>query len=128
MGPGVVRIQFDGVIQYADRLPGRAVGMLGEEVQAADETLPGVEALRRLAPGPFDLRLLQLRRDRAEDAARDLVLQIENVLNRTIEAVRPEMRAGRGVDELAGDAHPVAGPAHATLQHIAHAKFPPHLL
>src|SRR5439155_13823320 len=34
---GVAWIQFDGAIQHADRLPGRAVGMLAEEEHAADE-------------------------------------------------------------------------------------------
>ena len=38
------------------------------------------------------------------------------------EAVGPQMRPGRGIDELAGDAHAVAGLAHAAFQHVAHAQ------
>ena len=33
------------------------------------------------------------------------------------------MRAGRGLDQLRGDAHSIGGLAHATLQHIAHAEL-----
>jgi hypothetical protein len=40
------------------------------------------------APQPLDLRLLQLRRDRAHHARRDVVLKIENVLKPAIESVR----------------------------------------
>jgi hypothetical protein len=112
VGSGVAGIQLNGVIQHVNRFPGRAVGMLAEEMEPADEALPGVEALRRFALCPIDLRLLQLWCNGAEHAARNLILQIEDVLDRTIEAIRPQMRAGCCVDELAGDTHPVAGSAH----------------
>ena len=83
----------------------------------------GVEALGRLALGPLDLGLLEPRRDRADDARRHLVLQLEDVLELAVEPVGPEMRAGRGIDQLAGDAHPAAGLAHAALEHVAHAEL-----
>ena len=38
------------------------------------------------------------------------------------------MRAGRGLDQLRGDAHSIGGLAHATLQHIAHAELASDLL
>ena len=38
------------------------------------------------------------------------------------------MRAGRGLDQLAGDAHPVAGLAHAAFEHVAHAELAADLL
>jgi hypothetical protein len=37
------------------------------------------------------------------------------------------MCSGRGFDQLRRDAHPVTRLAHASLQHIAHAEFPPDL-
>ena len=37
------------------------------------------------------------------------------------------MGAGRGVDQLGGDADAVAGAANAALQHVAHAKLAPDL-
>ena len=38
------------------------------------------------------------------------------------------MGTGRGVYQLTGDAHPVAGLAHAAFEHVAHAQFARHLL
>ena len=58
----------------------------------------------------------------------DLVLQLEHVFERAVEAVGPEMRAGFGIDQLPGDAHPVAALAHRTFEHIAHAKLAADLL
>src|SRR4029453_13504718 len=42
---------------------------------------------------------------------------------RAFEALRPDIRPGLGVAELPGDAHLVAGLAHAAFQHVAHAKL-----
>src|ERR1700739_2248352 len=82
----------------------------------------------RLTVGALDLGLAQLWFDRAGDAGRDLVLQVENVVERAVEAVGPDVSAGRGVDQLPGDAHPVAGFAHAAFEHVAHAELLCHLL
>ena len=95
---------------------------------AAQIVVVGVEALGRLALRALDLRPLQLRRDRADDARGDLVLQLEDIVERAFETVRPEMRPGRGIDELPGDAHPVRGLAHAAFQHVAHAQLATDLL
>ena len=73
----------------------------------------GVEALGRLALGALDLGLLQLGRDRPDHARRHLVLQFEDIVECAVEAIRPEVRRRSGVDQLAGDAHPV--PALRTL-------------
>ena len=63
----------------------------------------------------------------ANDTARDLVLQFENVVEGAIEAVRPNVGAGRRIDQLTGDAHALPRIAHAPFQHVAHAQFPRHL-
>ena len=47
----------------------------------------------QLASGALDFGLAQLRLGRADDGARDLVLQLENVVQRAVEAVCPKMRA-----------------------------------
>ena len=96
--------------------------------QAAQEIIVGVEALGGLALGAFDLGLLQLRRDRADHAGGDLILQIEDVRQSAIEVIGPQMRAGRSVDQLGGDAHPLRRLADSALDHVTHAKFPAHLL
>src|SRR5262245_20157973 len=66
----------------------------------------GVETFGWLALRASDLRSLQLRSDRADDALGDLILQIEDVIERAIETVCPEMRPGRCVDELPRDQPP----------------------
>jgi hypothetical protein len=38
--------------------------------------------------------------------------------------VGPQVRARLGFDKLRGDSKTAAGFAHATLQHVAHPKFP----
>ncbi|MNF84439.1 hypothetical protein D3C84_668000 [compost metagenome] len=64
-----------------------------------------------------------MRRDGTDDAFSDLILQLEDVVERAFEALRPEVRSGRRIDQLPGDAHPVTGPAHAAFQHVTHAEL-----
>ena len=104
------------------------LGELMKGGHAAQKIIVGVEALGRLALGPFDLGLLQLGRDGAHHARGHLILQIEDVRQLAVETVRPEMRARRSIDELPGDAHPVARLAHAAFEHVAHAELAPDLL
>ena len=61
---------------------------------SAQVVVVGAEILRRLALGALDLGAFQLRRDRADDAGGDLVLQFEDVVEVAFEALRPQMRSG----------------------------------
>ena len=58
----------------------------------------------------------------------DLVLQREQVLEVAVVAVGPEVVPGLGLDQLGGHAEPVARPAGAALEHVAHAELAPDLL
>ena len=80
-----------------------------------------------LAPSTLDLGLEHARLDDADDPLGDLVLQLEHVVERTVELFRPQMRAGLGLDQLRGDAQPIAALADAALKHIARAELAPHL-
>src|SRR5262249_24597648 len=60
----------------------------------------GVETVGRLALCTLDLGLLQVRCDFAHDACRDLILQIENVLQPAVKTLCPEMYPRCGIDEL----------------------------
>jgi hypothetical protein len=51
---------------------------------------------------------MQRRLDHAGDAERDPILQLENVLQRAVEPAGSQMRAGHGIHQLPGDAHPAA--------------------
>ena len=70
----------------------------------------------------------KLRPKRVREARDDLVLHIEEIGDRLIEALGPEVVAGLGVDKLHVDAHPIAAALHATLQNIAHIQVAADLL
>ena len=63
-----------------------------EACYPAQIVVVGVEILGRLALGPLDLCLFQLRSDRSDDAPGHLLLQIKDVLQCRLETVRPDMR------------------------------------
>src|SRR6516164_6526499 len=87
-----------------------------------------IEAPGGLALGALDFRLLELRRDRADHALRHLVLELENVLERAVETVGPQMRPACRIDELRRDAHAVRRLAHAAFEHVPDAELATHLL
>ena len=58
----------------------------------------------------------------------DFVLHVEEVGQRLIEPLRPEMIAFFGVDELDIDAHAVSAALNAALQDIANVQLAPDLL
>ena len=82
----------------------------------------GVETFSRLAPRPIDLNLLQFRSNRAHDARGHSVLKLKNVLKVTLEPINPKMCAGRRINELSQDPHPVARFSHATFERVTHAQ------
>ena len=95
--------------------------------QRAKIQIVGVEAFGTLSPRPFDLRPPQARLDDAGHLVGYLILQVENVLQRTVIFVGPEMRSGFSFEQLCRDAHASPGLAHASLQHVTHAKLTPDL-
>src|SRR5260370_30929790 len=60
---------------------------------------------------------------RAGQSGRDLVLEIEQVGWRLVEALGPQMRAALRVDELRIDPDPVARVLHAAFEHVSHAEL-----
>ncbi len=128
MGRGEIGVELDRPIEQFQRFVDVVACPSVDTGHAAQQVVVGIEPLGRLALGALDFGLFEFRRDRDDHARRDLVLQIENVLEATVEAIRPEMRAGRGIDQLSGDPHAVRRLAHAALQHIADAELAADLL
>ena len=64
---------------------------------------------------------------RLRDVAGDLVLHLEHVLELAVVTLRPHRRAGAGLDQLGGDAQPVAGPPQRAAQHVLGAELLAHL-
>ena len=58
----------------------------------------------------------------------DLVLQREQIARIALEPLGPDMRVGRGVDQLGRDSNPLARALNAAFEHIAHAELSPDLL
>jgi hypothetical protein len=56
-----------------------------------------------------------------KDLRGDLVLDCEDVLELTIVPVAPQVKAGRGVDQLRRDPYLVANLANIALEHVANA-------
>ena len=92
------------------------------------EGVVGIETGGRLAQAAMDLGLAQVGLDGAGDLHRHPVVQLEDVFERAVEPVRPEMRPVAASINCAGDADAVAGLAHDAFEHIAHAKFAADLL
>jgi hypothetical protein len=72
---------------------------------------------------PGRLLARQLDRQGGHDLPDDLVLQREHLAQRSVVSLGPEVMAIQRVDELGVDAHLVAVPPHAALEHVAHPEI-----
>ena len=66
--------------------------------------------------------------ERARQPRDDFVLHVEEIGERLVEPLGPEMIAGFGVDELHVDAHAVSAALNAALEHIADVQLAADLL
>ena len=85
----VVGIAGDRAVEQRQRLAASLVGEPRGLEQRADDALPSIEVLRRLAARAGVLRGQQLRPDAADDAGGDLVLDGEDVVEVAVVALRP---------------------------------------
>src|SRR6516162_3330078 len=93
--------------------------------QAALIGLPSVKPLRRFAQNALLFGLGQRRLDDPGDAGGNLVLYGEDVAEVAVVAIGPDVSAGDCIDQLRGDAHPIAGLADAPFEDVAHPQLPP---
>jgi hypothetical protein len=77
---------------------------------------------------PGSLRTDQLEVQRQRNAARNLVLDGEQITRATVEPLRPQMRAALGINQLRVDPDLVTRTSYAALQYIAHTKLAADLL
>ena len=64
----------------------------------------GVKAFGWFAFRPVNFRQFQTRRDCPDYAGGDLILELKNVIQRSVEPIGPQMGSGSGIDELADEA------------------------
>ena len=127
VGRRVLRIELNCLVEQRQRLVDGLPGSLVQVRHPAQIVVVGIEAFGGLALCAFDLRPLQLSRDRTDHARGHLILQLEDVVYGAIETVGRDMRPSRRVDQLRGDAYPARCFAQAAFQHIAHAQLAAHL-
>ena len=70
--------------------------------------------------------IVDVRCDRRDDAARQFLLHLEDVLQHPVVLLGPQVVAGERVDQLAADADALGRLADAAFQHVAHAEFLAH--
>src|SRR6516164_9695152 len=87
-----------------------------------------IQTVGRLTLGATKLRFLDYGMDCTNNTLGHLILQLEDIRDRTLEPVCPKMRACCSVDKLPGDAHPICRFADATLEHVAHSQLAAYLL
>src|SRR3954454_18624415 len=72
---------------------------------------------RGLARGQLDMQC-------SRETRHDLVLHLEEIAAVGIKLIRPETRAGLGLDQLRVNPHPAARGLYAAFQQITNAEFP----
>ena len=106
---------FDGVREALDRA-------LGIDHFAAGNQRSSLE-VRQIGIGPVScegmLVLAQAHFEGPRDTQGDLVLHGEDVVDRTIESERPDVAAGRCVDQLGGDSQSVTRAVHAAFDQLS---------
>src|ERR1700719_3797831 len=85
--------------------------------------IDGIEALGMLARRPPALGRDHLDLDGASQPGGNLVLPVEEIGERLVEACGPQMRAALGIDELRVDPDPAACILHATFEDVTHAEL-----
>src|SRR4029077_1394130 len=101
VGRGIVGIELCCALEVS---PGfqKAVFREEEAGHPSQEIIVSIQALGRLSPRALNLCPLEPWLDGPNDACRHPVLQVEYVLERAVEATRPDMAPGRRIDELPG--------------------------
>ena len=82
----------------------------------------GIQAFWPLARCPIDLGRAHAWLDRADNARRDLVLKVEDVVHGSVVPLSPHVCARGSIDELSGDADAGACLPYAALEHITNAE------
>lgn len=125
IGPGVLRIEGDRPLEQRPCLVRILGGKAVAHFPRPQHRLVGIEILRFAPRAAWRLRARNVCVQRHSDGARHFVLDHENVRHLPVVALRPEVCVARGVDQLRGDAHAISELAHAALEHVAGAQFPP---
>ena len=92
--------------------------MAGEQLKPTQVVAVGLDVGGRRMRQCRLLGRQQVDLKRRDDLVGDVVLDGEDVVERAIVALRPDLGAGGAVDQPGGDPGPVAGAADTALQHM----------
>ena len=123
MGARIAMVHADRPAQQVTRLFVLRTVDLAGQAQRADDQAPGVDAVRLLAAGAKSFFGIKMRLDRSDHLLGDLVQHGEHVAQLAVVLLGPDVLAGLGLDQLAGDPDAFACGAHAALEHVAHAEL-----
>jgi hypothetical protein len=98
MGLSVAGIQADGTLEHLESVFGAYFRMLAVEKQAADKTLPRIQALRRFSFLSVMLCSIDSRLNATDHVFGNFILDCEDIVNRPIVAFRPDVITGLCLD------------------------------
>src|SRR6185312_11839929 len=122
------RVKLQGTPEQTNRLVEVLPGEGLQQRNTPQVAVVSAEILRWLARGSLDLGPLDAWRQVGDDLFGHRVLQDEDVLDRPVEAIGPQVVTSFAIDELTRDAHPVSCLPYAALQHVADAELAADLL
>ena len=114
-------------VEQADRFPEILRGKSLDVPMGVHQAFPGTEFVGVLRLRSLDFRRHNSRRDCAGNLICHFVLDGENVFERAVITIGPDVMPVGGVDQLRVDADPVPGFPHAAFKHVTDTKLAPHL-
>src|SRR6516162_2291471 len=127
-GGAIAWIALDRPPEQVDGLDDAVLFVRAAVWERAQVEIIGSEIVRPAIGQSADLGGLQRGLYDTSNAHRDIVLKLQGVLHVAVEAVGPEMRPVRGVDQLRSDAHATACLAHRPFQYVPDTEFASDLL
>jgi len=91
--------------------------------QSAVKLLPCRQAVRRFEQGARHLGALDRRFDRGDNSIGDIVLHLKNVIERTVEMIRPQFALVRYVHQRHGGSNPLVVALDRPAQKVADAEL-----
>ena len=126
VGGCIARIELDGFLEQLDRVFDAALGQSIQVILPAQVERSVGLRIHGLALRQRDLfREAELELQRVDDLVRDLLLDVEDVVELALVGVAPDLAVGLDVDELDRDSHRILEPAHAAAHYVARAELAP---
>jgi hypothetical protein len=118
------RVELDGTREERDGLLSVLAPQPAQVPETAERIVPRGEITGRLAHGALRHVLEELRPQRDRDGLRDLVACVERVVERRVPAVRPDVLAAFGEEQLGRDPHPLLDLSEAAYHEVLGAELP----